>query len=170
MKQVELKNDVQNKNLNHKKVVIYCRTARRDKPAISRQIMTLKEYAAKQAMKVAGVYVDDGVSGLTLERPGLNQLRAAVKKGGLDVVLTLHPDRLSRDVLGSAELRKEFKQYGVELLFRNLPSQSPADALMVALIEGFGENQQQFSENIRRGLRWKKSLRCPHCHERIFKK
>ena len=163
-----------NLNQKQKHVAIYCRTAVRDQKtkeskAISRQVMLLKEYAAKQGMKVIRVFVDDGFSGNSLDRPALNEFREAIKKGGIDALLIKHPDRLARNVFTSAELMQEFKQYGVELLFHDIPSQSPAEKLMVSLVQGFDEmNKQRIGEKVKRGLKWKKSLRCPHCHGRIF--
>lgn len=162
--------------MNQKRIVIYCRSAHRDQKtkeskAISWQVMALKKYAAKQGMKVVGVYIDDGVSGLTTSRPGLDKLRAAIKKGGIDVVLAAHPDRLSRNVVISAQLIQELEQQGVELLFTDVPIDSPAHKLMISMMKGFGElHRQQVTEKVKRELEWKKSLRCPHCQERIFKK
>lgn len=44
------------------------------------------------------VFIDEGVSGSTLDRPALRQLLDLVEGGGIDYVITLDPDRLSRDL------------------------------------------------------------------------
>lgn len=50
------------------------------------------------------VFVDDGFSGSTLDRPGLNRLRAAVQRGEIDCVVVYKLDRLSRSVLDTVTL------------------------------------------------------------------
>ncbi len=50
------------------------------------------------------VFVDDGWSGGTMERPGLNRLRAAVSEGLVSCVVVYKLDRLSRSVLDTVNL------------------------------------------------------------------
>ncbi len=50
------------------------------------------------------VFVDDGCSGATLERPGLTRLRKAVAAGAVDCVVVYKLDRLSRSVLDTVTL------------------------------------------------------------------
>lgn len=53
-------------------------------------------YCKAKGWVVAGVFIDPGHSGSSLERPGLMQLMAAVKEKKFDVVLVYKLDRLSR--------------------------------------------------------------------------
>ncbi|HWI52194.1 MAG TPA: recombinase family protein [Symbiobacteriaceae bacterium] len=50
------------------------------------------------------VFVDDGYSGGSLDRPGLNRLRAAVRDGEVSCVVIYKLDRLSRSVLDTVTL------------------------------------------------------------------
>ncbi|MFZ5815067.1 MAG: recombinase family protein [Bacillota bacterium] len=50
------------------------------------------------------VFVDDGWSGGSLDRPGLNRLRAAVAEGLISCVVVYKLDRLSRSVLDTVNL------------------------------------------------------------------
>lgn len=50
------------------------------------------------------LFVDDGYSGSTLDRPGLNRLRKAVEAGRVDCVVVYKLDRLSRSVLDTVKL------------------------------------------------------------------
>ncbi|HLN60111.1 MAG TPA: recombinase family protein, partial [Symbiobacteriaceae bacterium] len=50
------------------------------------------------------IFVDEGWSGGNLDRPGLNRLRAMVRKGAIDVVVVFKLDRLSRNVLDTVNL------------------------------------------------------------------
>ncbi|MBI1833745.1 MAG: recombinase family protein [Candidatus Andersenbacteria bacterium] len=154
-----------NENQKQTRVALYCRTAARDKntkesKAISQQVMALKKYAAKQGMKVVGVYVDNGCSGSTLDRPGLDKLRSVTKKGGIDALLTKHPDRLARNVLLLAQLMQEFQSEGVKVIFYDLPHYGPAERLMMSIVVSFRKFERQTrSERIKRGLRARKKIR-----------
>jgi DNA invertase Pin-like site-specific DNA recombinase len=50
------------------------------------------------------IFVDDGYSGGSLERPGLDRLRAAVRAGEVSCVVVYKLDRLSRSVLDTVSL------------------------------------------------------------------
>lgn len=50
------------------------------------------------------VFVDDGHSGATLDRPAMSALRLAVKRGKVECVVTYTLDRLSRSVLDTIDL------------------------------------------------------------------
>lgn len=64
----------------------------------STQVQTADGTAAIEAQgwTLKKVYVDDGFTGTTLERPGLNQLRDAARRRELDVVVVRDQDRLGR--------------------------------------------------------------------------
>lgn len=83
-----------------KRVAIYIRvsTARQDQEgySIPLQKERLIAYCKAKGWAVAGVFIDPGHSGSSLERPGMEALMAAVKAGDFDVVLVYKLDRLSR--------------------------------------------------------------------------
>lgn len=83
-----------------KKVAIYIRvsTARQDQEgySIPMQKERLIAYCKAKGWVVAGVFVDPGHSGSSLERPGMQALMVAVQEGKFDVVLVYKLDRLSR--------------------------------------------------------------------------
>lgn len=56
----------------------------------------LRAFCASQGWQVAGLYVDDGYSGTTLERPGMRRLLADIAAGQVDLVVVYKLDRLSR--------------------------------------------------------------------------
>ncbi|HLN63625.1 MAG TPA: recombinase family protein, partial [Symbiobacteriaceae bacterium] len=62
-------------------------------------------------------YVDPGVSGELLERPGLTALREAVLEGRVDLVVVLDPDRLARKLGLQILLTEELERAGVRLDF-----------------------------------------------------
>lgn len=83
-----------------KKVAIYIRvsTARQDQEgySIPLQKERLIAYCKAKGWVVAGVFVDPGHSGSSLDRPGIMQLIDGVSAGRFDVVLVYKLDRLSR--------------------------------------------------------------------------
>jgi site-specific DNA recombinase len=60
-----------------------------------------------------GHYDDGGVSGATLERPGLKSLIADIEADRIDVVVVYKIDRLSRSLMDFAKLVDVFDRHGV---------------------------------------------------------
>ena len=83
-----------------KKVAIYVRvsTARQDQEgySIPLQKERLIAFCKAKGWVVAGMFVDPGHSGSTLDRPGILALMDGVRAGKYDVVLVYKLDRLSR--------------------------------------------------------------------------
>ena len=83
-----------------KKVAIYVRvsTARQDQEgySIPLQKERLIAYCKAKGWVVAGLFVDPGHSGSSLERPGITALMEGVEAGKYDIVLVYKLDRLSR--------------------------------------------------------------------------
>ena len=65
---------------------------------IGSQTAALREHASRLGLDVPKqwVFQDEGYSGATLIRPGLERLRDLVAGVGVDVVLCYSPDRLAR--------------------------------------------------------------------------
>jgi site-specific DNA recombinase len=64
-------------------------------------------------------FIDDGYSGGTLVRPGLERLRDVVAAGGIDRLYVLSPDRLSRKYAYQVLLLEEWQRCGVTVVFLN---------------------------------------------------
>jgi len=63
------------------------------------------------------VFSDDGFSGATLRRPGLDRLRDAVAASALDRVLVTAPDRLARNYVHQMVLLEELARFGCQVEF-----------------------------------------------------
>src|ERR1035438_10304609 len=76
---------------------------------IGSQLSALREHAANSRLDVPEewVFADEGHSGATLVRPGLEALRDLAAQGCLDVVLVYSPDRLARKFAYQALLMEE---------------------------------------------------------------
>jgi DNA invertase Pin-like site-specific DNA recombinase len=66
---------------------------------------------------ISQVYVDAGVSGLTLERPALQRLIADCRAGKIATVVAQDPERLSRDAAQLLRLLQMFQDAGVRVEF-----------------------------------------------------
>jgi len=81
-------------------------------------------------------FADEGVSGATLDRPGLNALREAVRSGRVDVIIVRDPDRLSRRLAHQLLLTEEFERAGARLDFLDFTWQDTPEGRMFYAIRG----------------------------------
>jgi site-specific DNA recombinase len=98
-------------------------------------------------------FVDDGVSGTTLVRPGLERLRDQAAAGAIDRLYVLAPDRLARRHAHQMVLVDELRAYGVELVFVNRPlGTTPEDQLLLQVQSVIAEYERaKILERTRRG-------------------
>src|SRR5215475_6413666 len=122
---------------------------------IGSQLAALREHAAASRLDLPEewVFADEGHSGATLVRPGLEALRDLAAQGCLDVVLVYSPDRLARKFAYQALLIEEFARAGVRVEFVKGPrGDSPEDQLLVQFQGMFAEYEKaQIAERYRRG-------------------
>jgi len=86
---------------------------------IGSQLAALRDHAGESRLDVPEewVFADEGHSGATLVRPGLEALRDLAAQGCLDVVLVYSPDRLARKFAYQALLIEEFARCGTRVEF-----------------------------------------------------
>jgi site-specific DNA recombinase len=137
---------------------IYARvsSARQKKDqTIGSQTAALRQHAEQSRLEVPEewVFEDEGHSGATLIRPGLEALRDLAAQGLVDVVLCYSPDRLARKFAYQALLIEEFARAGVRVEFVKGPrGDSPEDQLLVQFQGMFAEYEKaQLMERYRRG-------------------
>ena len=139
---------------------IYARVSsdqQKEDKTIASQTSAVREFAASQGYSVPAewVFEDEGVSGATLLRPGLEHVRDLVAEGQIQAVLVLSPDRLSRKYAYQVLLTEEWLHHGVETVFVKAPqSQSPEDQLLLQFQGMIAEYERaQILERSRRGKR-----------------
>ncbi len=100
-------------------------------------------------------FQDEGYSGDSLQRPGLEAIRDLAAEGKISAVLVYSPDRLNRKYTHQVVLSEEFLRCGVQLVFLQSPStQTPQDQLAVQLQGMIAEYERtQIAERTRRGKR-----------------
>ncbi len=99
------------------------------------------------------VYRDDGYSGASLNRPGLDRLRDHAALGALEVVLITAPDRLARKYVHQVLLIDEMQGRGCQVEFLDRPmSDDPHDQLLLQIRGAVAEYERSLiAERMRRG-------------------
>lgn len=143
-----------------KDAAIYARVSseqQKEENTIASQTAALLEFAREQGYGVADEWVieDEGFSGASLLRPGLERLRDLAAEGHIQAVLIHAPDRLSRKYAYQVLLTEEFARHGVETIFLKAPhSGTPEDQLMLQFQGMIAEYERaQILERSRRGKR-----------------
>ncbi len=139
---------------------IYARVSseqQREANTIASQTASLIEFAQGHDLEVPKewVFEDDGYSGATLERPGLERVRDLAAEGQIQVVLAYAPDRLSRKYAYQILLIEELARNGVETLFIKAPQGSSAEDQLLVQFQGMIAEYEraQILERSRRGKR-----------------
>jgi site-specific DNA recombinase len=143
-----------------KNAAIYARVSsaqQKEENTIASQTAALIAFAQQKGFHVPRewVFEDEGYSGASLERPGLERIRDLAAEGQLHAVLVYSPDRLSRKYAYQVLLMEEFARHGVETSFVNGPAgQSAEDHLLVQFQGMIAEYERaQILERSRRGKR-----------------
>ena len=143
-----------------KVAAIYARVSsdrQKENHTIASQLAALTEYAEAHGYQVPAEwrFQDEGYSGATLLRPGLEAVRDLAAAGHLQAVLVYSPDRLSRKYAYQVLLAEELSRCGVELVFLQAPSgTTPEDRLLVQFQGMIAEYERaQIAERSRRGKR-----------------
>lgn len=95
------------------RAAIYCRLSKDDdlsgpSASIQNQRELLCRYCEEQGWRVAGIFQDDGYTGLNMDRPDFQKMLGAVERGMFDVILTKDLSRLGRNYLQTGQLIEEF--------------------------------------------------------------
>src|SRR5437016_1937626 len=145
--------------------VIYARVSseqQREENTIASQTASLIEFAKSHDLEVPKewVFEDEGYSGATLERPGLERVRDLAAEGQIQVLLAYSPDRLSRKYAYQILLIEEFAHHGVETVFVKSPQGDSAEDQLLVQFQGMIAEYEraQILERSRRGKRHRAHL------------
>jgi site-specific DNA recombinase len=139
-------------------VAAYARvsTDRQDREqTIDSQIDALRRAAEQRGWHLAADLIcrDDGRTGTTLARPGLDRLRDLVAEGTCAAVLVCSPDRLARNFAHQVLVIDEFRRAGCEVVFLNHAfGDSPEQQMLLQMQGVFAEYERALMlERTRRG-------------------
>jgi site-specific DNA recombinase len=142
------------------RVALYARvsTDRQEKErTIGSQLDALQARAAAEGWLVEMTCADEGYSGTSLDRPGLDQVRDAAAAGLIDAVVALCPDRLARNYVHQMIVLDELGRFGVSVIFcEGAPADDPQGRLMVQIQAAVAEFERtKIVERNRRGKLWR---------------
>jgi site-specific DNA recombinase len=99
------------------------------------------------------IFRDDGYSGASLRRPGLDRLRDRAALASFDRLYVTDPDRLARNYVHQVLLIEELQQHGCQVEFLDRPmSRDPHDQLLLQIRGAVAEYERTLiAERTRRG-------------------
>jgi site-specific DNA recombinase len=137
---------------------IYARVSTEDQGkgfSIPTQIDACQKLAEREGYTVleSHILVDEGISGTTMDRPGLRQVREFMNTQAIAAVIVYDPDRLSRNLGHQLLLAEEFERAGVKLLIVSHPlEQGPEGWLFFQMRGALAEYERaKIQERTQRG-------------------
>ena len=146
--------------MNSIQAAIYARVSseqQADTHTIDSQLAALTERVTADGLRLLPEcqFVDEGYSGATLVRPGLERLRDAIAAGEVDRLYVHSPDRLARKYAYQVLLIDEFQRAGAKVVFLNRKlGSTPEDELLLQVQGVVAEYERaKIMERCRRGKR-----------------
>jgi DNA invertase Pin-like site-specific DNA recombinase len=138
-----------------KRAALYLRVSTVDQHPET-QLLDLEQMARQRGLEIVQKYVDHGVSGTRVRRPGLDQMMAGARRGEFDVVVVWACDRLARSVKHFLDVLDELNRLNVEFVsFREqLDTGGPLGRAVVVIISAIAELERSLIvERVRAGMR-----------------
>lgn len=144
------------------RVALYVRVSTQQQvqtQTIEQQLDRLRAHCQMQGWpwREEDIFRDDGYSGATLSRPGLDRLRDLVAGASFSRILITAPDRLARKYVHQWLLVDEFEKSGCQVEFLDRPmSNDPHDQLLLQIRGAVAEYERTLiTERLRRGRQQK---------------
>ena len=122
---------------------------------IDQQIDRLRTHLEAQGWPLpeGDIFRDDGYSGASLKRPGLDRLRDRAAMASFEKIFITDPDRLARNYVHQVLLLEELQKHGCRVEFLDRPmSQDPHDQLLLQIRGAVAEYERTLiAERMRRG-------------------
>jgi DNA invertase Pin-like site-specific DNA recombinase len=120
------------------------------------QTRELREYADRRGWKLAGEYVDIGISGTKEKRPQLDRLMADAHRRRFDAVVVWKFDRFARSVSHLLKALETFKALGIEFVSYSelMDTSTPAGKMVFTVLGAVAELERSLTvERVKAGLR-----------------
>jgi DNA invertase Pin-like site-specific DNA recombinase len=139
------------------KVAIYARVSTVNHGQdVSLQTRELGQFAQARGWKVAGEYIDSGVSGSKDSRPELNRLMTDAHKRRFDIVCVWRFDRFARSVSHLLRALETFKALGIDFVSysEQMDTSTPAGKMVFTVLGAVAELERSLIvERVKAGLR-----------------
>lgn len=137
------------------RAAIYCRVSTLDQHPET-QLLDLQQLASQRGFEVVKTYVDHGVSGTRVRRPGLDEMLTDARRGRFEVLLIWSCDRIARSTRHLLEVLDELTRLQIQFVsFREALDTSGALGRAVTVIIGaIAELERSLIiERVRAGMR-----------------
>ena len=138
------------------KAALYARVstdAQQKEGTIESQVAELKRQIAEAGHVLVREYIDDGISGTLLDRPGLEQLRQDVKTDQFDAIYFLCADRIAREVAYQTIIVDELLKHDKQVIINAKDYvRNPENKLTLTMLGAFAEFERaKIIERMMRG-------------------
>ncbi|MDA2912985.1 recombinase family protein [Acidobacteriia bacterium AH_259_A11_L15] len=119
------------------------------------QLGELREYCHRRGWKIAGEYVDAGISGAKEHRRNLDRLLADCRKRLLDAVVLYRYDRFARSLRHLVNALEEFRALGIDFvsLHEGVDTSTPNGRLVFGIFATIAEFERELiRERVRSGV------------------
>ncbi len=131
-----------------KTAVIYTRVSSREQAegfSIEAQVKACQEKAKHDGFKVLKVYRDEGFTGTTSDRPGLQELLNFCKSNSVHAVIIHKLDRFARSIVDHSALRAILMKFGTTLVscteqLGNAPHEIFLENIMASMAQYYSDN------------------------------
>jgi len=128
------------------RAALYARVSTEDQAknySIPTQLEAMRNFVIEHGFEMVKEFTDEGISGATLDRPALGELREYAAQNMVDVILVYDPDRLSRKLVHLMVLADEFERAGIKLNFvTQSMGQTPEDKMLFGMKGLFAEYER----------------------------
>ena len=143
-------------------------TQAREGVSLEAQRQRVEAYATAKGLNLTEVFVDDGKSGKTLDRPALCRLLERCRSGGIGHVVVWRLDRLTRRTRHLLNLVEDvFLAHRVELhsVSESLDTSTPHGRFVLTLFGGLAQMEREVvSERTRVAMAYKRKAGLPTSH------
>lgn len=136
------------------KAAIYVRVSTKDQTTLNQEL-ELKKYCERNGYEVYKIYKDEGVSGSTTSRMGLDLMLQDMRKKYFNAIIVWKLDRLGRSVQHLLQILEELKNKNVRLICTdmNIDTGTPQGKFFFTIIGAFAELEREIiRERIFAGL------------------
>ena len=139
------------------KVALYARiSTTKHGQNVTMQTREIREYCERRGWKLAGEYVDEGISGTKERRPQLDRLMCDAHRRLFDCVAVWKFDRFARSVSHLLRALETFQALGIHFvsLSESLDTSTPAGKMVFTVLGAVAELERSLiAEWVRAGLR-----------------
>ena len=138
------------------KAALYARVSTTNGQDPEMQLRELREYCERRGWKIAGEYVDQGISGAKEKRPELDRLMADAHRRRFDAIVVWKFDRFARSVSHLLRALETFKALGIDFvsLSEQMDTSTPMGKMVFTVLGAVAELERSLiAERVRAGLR-----------------